>query len=354
MQQIVTVTVPGGYVRQLLDQVKDQGYDIDELLASVGIDPQEISQQTAFPADKFGALYQRVMYVTQDEYFGMLSGGRLPNGTFRMMCHAIISCKNLGHAVSRASDFHEIVRGTRIKPKLERQGEVAKISFAGVDRLEDLDVGRWVAAEPPARIYTSLSMWHHFVSWLIGERVELQATRFTFPALGVSANLHTRFRSDIKFDQPENALIFPAYYLDYPLVQTEKTLHGFLKTAPYQLLVMVDDDNSLKTQVIALIGRDSSRLPPSAEQVSRLLNMSVSTLRRRLLDENTSYQKIKDECRRESALNYMNSPQLSLNDVAELMGFDEPSAFFRTFKRWTGMTPSQYRESADYLQQLGR
>ena len=91
-----TVTVPTGYVKQLLDQVAEQGYAINELLEHVGISPEEIEQQTEFSAEKFGLLYQHVMYVAQDDYFGMISGGKVPNGAFRMMCHAIIQCKTLG------------------------------------------------------------------------------------------------------------------------------------------------------------------------------------------------------------------------------------------------------------------
>ena len=72
-------------------------------------------------------------------------------------------------------------------------------------------------------------------------------------------------------------------------------------------------------------------------------------MRRRLNDEKTSYQNIKDECRKEAAITYMNVPQLSINDIAALMGFDEPSAFFRSFKKWTGMTPGEYRKSEEYL-----
>lgn len=343
-----TITVPTGYVKHLLDQVVEQGYDVRELLAYVGIAPDEIEQQTQFSAEKFGFLYQRVMYIAQDEYFGMLSGGKVPNGTFRMMCHAIINCKTLGHAINRAADFHEIVRGTKVKPRIERKGRFAKVSFAGVDALSKEEVHELLAAEPPVRICTSLSMWHHFISWLIGERVELRAAYFTCSPDESLPNCQSKFQSEIKFSQHDNAIVFPARYLDYPLVQDEKTLHSFLKTAPYQLLVMVDDDSSLKAQVVALMGRDFSLSPPSAEKVARTLNMSVSTLRRRLLEEGTTFQKIKDECRRDAAINYMNSPQLSINDVAGLMGFDEPSAFFRSFRRWTGLTPGQYRESEEY------
>ncbi len=103
---------------------------------------------------------------------------------------------------------------------------------------------------------------------------------------------------------------------------------------------------------MAIIGRDFSMPIPTAQNVAKTLNMSLSKLRKRLLEEDTTFQEIKDECRKDTAINYMNSPQLSINDIAGLMGFDEPSAFFRSFKRWTGMTPGQYRQSENYVNQL--
>lgn len=345
------ITVPTGYVSTLLEQAAAQGYDTHELLSCVGIDEQTLAQRTEFSAEKFGQLYQRLMYITQDEYFGMLSGGKVPNGTFRMMCHSIIHCQTMEKAIYRASDFHEICRGAQIKPMLIRKGRFAKVTFSPTDHA-DIDFEQFLQDEPPERIRTSLSMWHHFVSWLIGCRVELKAAYFTFTRPDDVDDYDMLFQSEIRFDQHENALVFPASYLDYPVVQTENSLRAFLKTAPYQLITMVNNDRSLKARVVALIGKDFSCELPSADRVASALNLSVSTLRRRLLEEGTSYQKIKDDCRRKAAIGYMNSVQLSINDVAGLMGFDEPSAFFRSFKKWTGQTPGEYRRSTAFRDQL--
>lgn len=346
------ITVPNGYVKYLLNHAKSQGFDVANLLKHVGIDPAQIEHQTEFPAQKFGELYQRIIWITQDESFGMISGGRVPNGTFRMMCHAILHAKTLERALWRCSDFYEICRGSKIKPVLVRRGRYAKISFAPTQELTPDEFSLLLENESPDRIRTSLSVWQHFTSWLIGTRLEIKAAYFTFAAPADADYYETLFRSQIRFNQHDNALVFPARFLDYPIIQTEETLRGFLKTAPFQLHVMVNDDNSLKSQVIAMIGKDFSRELPSAEEVAKVLHMSVSTLRRRLLEEGTSYQKIKDDCRKEAAINYMNSPQLSINDVAGLMGFDEPSAFFRSFKKWTGMTPGEYRKSEVYCHQF--
>ncbi|MEH6577307.1 MAG: AraC family transcriptional regulator ligand-binding domain-containing protein [Amphritea sp.] len=345
-----TIAVPTGYVRYLIQQVEKQGYDLSELLQSLGIDATEIEQRTEFSAIKFGQLYQRIMWTAQDESFGMLSGGQVPNGTFRMMCHAIIHCTTLERAIYRCSDFFEISRGTKVKPFLLRKGRYAKISFAPVSSVPEEELAELFANEPPLKVRTGLSMWHHFISWLIGTRLDLKAAYFSFPRQEDAYHYETLFQSEVKFDQHDNAIVFPSRYLDYPILQDEESLRGFLKTAPYQLIVMVENDDSLTSQVVAMIGKDFSRELPGADDVAFKLHMSVSTLRRRLAEENTSYQKIKDECRKKAAINYMDSPQLSINDVAALMGFDEPSAFFRSFKKWTGMTPGEYRKSESYGQ----
>lgn len=346
-------TVPASYVKHLISQAQAQGYDIDSLLAELGLQATDIAHASEFSAEVLGVLYQRMMYVAQDEYFGMLGGGKVPNGTFRMMCHAIIHAKSLEKAIYRASEFHEICRGSNVKPLLVRKGRYAKVSIA-TTRASDMTVADLLKDENPARIRTSLSMWHNFICWLVGMRIDLKAVYFAFPQPDDHEHYQRLFQSEIRFSQHDNAFVFPAYYLDYPLVHNDESLRVFLKTAPYQLIATVSADSSLKSQVVSLLGKDFSRESPSAEEVAGRLNMSVSTLRRRLLEEETSYQKIKDECRKDAALGYINSPQLSINDVASLMGFDEPSAFFRSFKKWTGMTPGEYRRSEAYRSRLGR
>ncbi len=71
--------------------------------------------------------------------------------------------------------------------------------------------------------------------------------------------------------------------------------------------------------------------------------MSAPTLRRRLKGEGTSFQKIKDDARCDAACLCLNRLELSINDVSLRMGFTDPSAFHRSFKKWMGQTPGQFR-----------
>ena len=339
------ITVPTSYVRSLLKSLDASESDLQVLLDAAEITPLDF-EQPEFPASKYGKLYQKVMWVMRDESYGMPSGGQVPNGTFRMMCLCVIHCKNVGQAIQRCSEFYEISSGARIKPTLKVRGRHARVAMGPVDSLSRKAFIDIIHTSSEIAMRTALSVWHHYICWLAGRRLPLESVSFSFAKPSNAMEYEVLFQSKIRFGQPENAIGFAASLLEFPVVQTEESLQGFLKTAPYQLLVMVDDDNSLKSQVQAIIGRDFSRELPSAESVAEILHMSVTTLRRRLQKQETSFQTIKDECRREAATNYLSCPELSNNDVAELMGFEETSAFFRSFKKWTGMAPGDYRRSA--------
>ena len=83
----------------------------------------------------------------------------------------------------------------------------------------------------------------------------------------------------------------------------------------------------------------------SFEQVASTLKTTTHTLRRRLKEEGNSFQEIKDSLRRDRALRLLSDTDMSVQEIAELLGFSEPAAFNRAFKKWLGTTPGSYRKS---------
>ena len=79
------------------------------------------------------------------------------------------------------------------------------------------------------------------------------------------------------------------------------------------------------------------------ESVASQLHISPQTLRRHLREEGSSFQLLKDQLRRDLAIYHLGRHDLPLQDIAEQLGFSEPSAFHRAFKKWTGLTPGAYR-----------
>ncbi|MDP4789844.1 MAG: helix-turn-helix transcriptional regulator, partial [Haliea sp.] len=101
--------------------------------------------------------------------------------------------------------------------------------------------------------------------------------------------------------------------------------------------------DSVTRRIRGIIGDDLRADLPSFAALTRQLNMSARTLRRRLESEGTSYQRIKDKARRDRAISLLRQPELSIFDVAEALGFSDPSAFHRSFKKWTGLPPGEFR-----------
>ncbi len=341
-------SVPSEYAQTLLQSVEDSGCDPTGLLAELGISRSELEDSPQFSAVKYGQLYQRVMFLMQDECFGMFSGGQVRLGSFRLMCLTVIQCSNLRQAIIRAAEFSEICRGFKVRGKLSEENGVARVRMTGISQISEAEFDAMIRSAKPSQIRNQLAVWHRFNCWLIGREIALDSLFFSFPCPDEFRQMAEVYPAELRFEQDFNGVEFPADYLDYPIVQNQETLMDFLRTAPYHLVISDSTHSSLKAKVRAILSKDVSLSMPTAEEVASRLNLSVTTLRRRLQAEETSYQRLKDECRMEAAFHYLSCPDLTNTSIAERLGFDESSAFFRAFKKWTGVTPGEYRK------QLGR
>lgn len=341
-----TETVPTKFARSLIDLAVQKGYAPQEVLRALDmpfnpLKPEHPDYRPDISARDYSRLYQQVLSLLQDETFGLhRGGGRVTPGAFRMMCYCIIHCESLGRAIRRAAEFYRIFFEKTARLSLLQDSELATLGFIAVSRPRDLPI-------QTEEVY-GLSTWHRFCGWLMAEPLLLREVHFQGPAPrpDVLRKYEQLFATPVLFEQPLNAMVFDSHYLQRPLVQNEDSLKELLRTAPYQLLVMPVEKpgTDLVAQVRALIGQDFSQGFPAFARISQALNMSEPTLRRRLTREGTSFQQLKDECRRDAAIAYLSRSDLSINAVAALMGFTDPSAFHRSFKKWTGLPPGQYRQ----------
>ncbi|GAA5317251.1 MAG: AraC family transcriptional regulator [Candidatus Pelagadaptatus aseana] len=333
------------YVRSLLSAAEEQGCDVDTMLRELDIDRDEINDSRQFSSVKYGQLYQKVMLVVQDECFGMMSGGRVQLGSFRLMCLSVIHCDDLYQAAMRAGEFSEICRGFLTRPKIEiLDNGLARTQMVPIRLLSQEDFEKLMVIDNADKIRTSLAVWHRFNCWLTGQEIPLESISFSFSCPDSFRELAETYPAAIRFDQPYNGFEFKSEYLESKIVQSSKSLDDFLRMAPYHLVIRESAKSTLSNKVRTILSKDVSYSMPGAEAVASQLNLSLTTLRRRLQQEDTSFQKIKDECRLEAAIHYLNLPDLTNSNIAEKLGFDEPSAFFRAFKKWTGLTPGEYRK----------
>jgi len=162
---------------------------------------------------------------------------------------------------------------------------------------------------------------------------DLAEYELTFP----SANL--------SFNAPYFAFSFSRENLELPLAGADARLHAVLLAQVDMMLNELCSEPNLTFTVRQQIARNLPQGNPTAQHIAHELRISRRTLVRRLDNEGTTFSAELDKLRRELALQYVKSRNVPLMDVATLLGFSYQSAFNRAFKRWTGKTPCQYRES---------
>ena len=148
------------------------------------------------------------------------------------------------------------------------------------------------------------------------------------------------------FDQGWTGIEFPAEFLDAPLPASQPDAQRYLVQHAEHLL---NERSTAQASVATLVRRRVEATltdgPPTADAMAAAVGLGPRTLQRRLESEKTSLSEIIDDTRRHRALALLRSPTLTAQEVAFALGYSDPRAFHRAFKRWTGQSPGQFRRS---------
>jgi AraC-like DNA-binding protein len=151
------------------------------------------------------------------------------------------------------------------------------------------------------------------------------------------------FRCPVRFAQPANELVFPRGLLDVPQLHRNDSLCELLRERADQLLAQEHASERLGERIVEILKLQLRA--PDPERLAQDLGLTLRSLQRRLQASSLSLSRLLDDARRDVACTSLKIPDVPIKDIAYRVGFSEPSAFHRAFKRWTGMTPAQFRES---------
>ncbi len=188
-----------------------------------------------------------------------------------------------------------------------------------------------------------LSIWTQFLQWLSGNSSLITCVDIEFDEPEYSACYEKYFDCPIRFSQPYNQIHIAASHLSEPLQYANPANFTFLSELCEQQLAQTQRGRSMKERVSEILANRLHGKPPSVNEVASLLSMPSWTLRRKLQEENITFQQILSETKRDLAALYLQDTELSLGELSYLLGFSSPEAFQRAFKRWTGLTPGEFR-----------
>lgn len=146
----------------------------------------------------------------------------------------------------------------------------------------------------------------------------------------------------VRFDRPENRLVFDRSVLDLPSNLADPAASRLALDQCERALESLQQDGRVTPRLRALFEQDQ---PRSVEDAAKRLSLSPRTLKRRLAAEGASYSELADDHQRKRAVVLLASPDLSLDEIAERLGYSDAPSFTRAFRRWTGTTPASYRKS---------
>jgi AraC-like DNA-binding protein len=335
-------SVPMEFTRALLIQARAYDKDVEAILqaAKFPFDPLRQNTQTLFVSrEQYSRLCVEMFRAIGDESGGIMSDVQTPPGTMRLIALSMINSANLAAAMKRAIEFNAVCRipqGTDIINQVEVNAVTreATLSYYSGD------------GDPSGQhgVLCGMAMWLRFCGWLIGQYIDVTEAGCAGPRSGFVASVRHFFPCPVQYDQPLNTVTFSARHLDAPIIRSEAQLESFLRLAPYHMVIEPLASNlSITHRIREILGDDFRQDMPSFDELTALLNMSARTLRRRLEKEGTSYQRIKDNARRDIAITLLSRDGRTVSDVAEHTGFSDPSAFHRSFKKWTGQSPGSYR-----------
>jgi AraC-like DNA-binding protein len=326
------------YVYILIEHARKIGLDVDDILLETGIS-LELSENKNLWIDNelLARLVKKMWLETNNETFG-LDPEPLRIGTWHIACEFMLGADTLGELLRKGERILSFLAPTSAGLKIHAEGD-------SIEVMPQVYLGE---SDPDHFLMEFMTvLWHRFPSWAIDERIPLQEAFFSYPAPGHSNFYEEFFNCDIHFERNACGFKFHKSYLKRRINRTAVELDAWLRNSPADLLYMPGREKSIQAQLKAsliALTKNSVRYP-AFESLCSELAMSPQVVRRRLADEGTSYQQIKDTIRCEAAQRLLANPEMSIMDVAVSTGFSEPAAFSRAFKKWTGESPAHYRNS---------
>ncbi len=277
-------------------------------------------------------LMQRSIEMSGDPALGLRAGELLESGDFDALEYAARSCRNPREAIGCIARHARLMSDSGELVLVERGDRaVLGVHLAGAELL------------PPAINDYVISGFMTQVERHTGGVDMATEIQLVHGPTDYLDEYRRVFGVPVTFNAPYNAIVLRREWLDTPLIRANSRLSAAFELHVRQLLQKLQQEDSVADRTRAAV---AARLPHGdigMGTVARALGMSVATLRRRLKQENVRYADIVEQLREQLAQRYLSDPSRSVRDVAFLLGFSDNVSFHRAFKRWTGMTPAEYR-----------
>ena len=281
-------------------------------------------------------LWQYAMQKTEDSHIGISMAGHFNFKSIGVVGYLARQQPTLLRMMETYCHYHRIIHEEAIlKPICQEEADIMEHHFSK-------------PGEGPgqsASEFTLATIWQTFKQ-VSAQPISLKKVCFQHPKPS-SVQKYKEFFGDtvqFEFSQPTNQLHFPPKTLNTPTLEGDSQLGDILKSYADQALASLPAANDLEHSLYGVISELMAENNLNIDSVAYRMGMSRRTLQRRLKDKKLTFSTLVEEVQKRHALRYLEDPSINITEVAFLCGFSELSPFSRAFKRWTGMSPKEFRK----------
>jgi AraC-like DNA-binding protein len=328
------LTLSSVFVNAFLDASEVAADERPALLDQAGIPPGTLDTGCGrITESQFTALY-RVLAVKFDDELPNLLSHPLRSGAMKLAGLCVIDAPTIEVVLNRYTRFQRLAMHD-FEMHFCRGPELSALM------IKEPASGRRCKT---MGIEMNLKVVHGLVSWLAGREMPLVRVDFAFEKPAYAAELQNLFPGPVLFDQPCSQLLFESRLMCTRVQRNATDLRHFLSRLPHDWMFVPMKERLASHQIREYL-LQHGMVRANVEQVAKELNVSVRTLSRRLEAESTTFQQVKDDVRRDIAIERLIRSDMPLAEIASELGFGDASSFHRAFRTWAGMTPSAYRHA---------
>ena len=330
------ITVSVTVLSQMFLYLHSLKVDIETFLRSLDVDPEMVKSPDArMPIETYLLIQDEAAEYVHDPYFGLHMGEFAEAGSWSILGYMMMNCKTLGEAFEKSGRYSRII-GNLIEARLELKFNKAKVVFFTPPHAPKMTRHCFEAT-----FSSSMRMMRNFT----GVDIRPLEVTFIYPELVSRSEYERIFKCPVKFGQRDNSFTLDMSVANIPVLMANPSLLEHFEKYAQEFLAEMDrnDEHTRAVTRIILSKLDDEAL--SINKVAKEMAVSVRTLQKRLDEEGVAFSDLHKDIRQRLAQKYLRE-NYTVEQITYLLGFSEPSVFRKAFKKWSGVTPREYRESA--------
>jgi len=323
---------------------------LTEWMLVQGHSPEAVLKDTGIHQSDFRHVEQRITYrqriqqinnvidLVEKPSFWLENETEVSISDYGLLGYAMVSSETLGRAIQIAVKYHKTA-GSMFDLEFFQEGSDAVL------RLEHFLVGGPVGQYMAEDVFLGIGP---LIELLLGQSFKPSQVSFNYNSQTPLSVYQNAFKCQVNLGEKSCEYRFDARYLSKKLAAADTSVARSCEESCRKLLIQMDIEDDLVSRICHLLLSTPGDFP-NLGAVAKSLSIGTRTLRRRLKELGTSYQRVLDDVKKELAIEYLQTTSLSVQEISDLLGYSEVTNFRRAFVKWAELSPYQYRRQTNNI-----